>query len=440
MSFSNTTTRIIDPVIQTSRRCEFRLVANSAYLSNMRLLGIGATTSQAGDVTLNALVGALGVIRSIAIYDGSQLLEQLNNSQILLAYKANHARNDENISLARKLQLNNQGYVASGAYSLTNNQFDDNDIKVKPAIPNTNDKLKEAHISLRDIFSFLKESMIVPTNVFRQFRLVIEYQDSEFIKTNVWYKNDGTAENPAQNALLVVEEVNDGDVKDKIQSNYQGVSYTPLEADQVHLVATGDGNDNTTESQIEQNKNFLVLGFNNKHLNRLLIWKQPTDKTTWQNGADNSGYMGFASIPNWRESLQVRVNGSNVLASSGIAGSSSGNAPPNVQGGSNKNRALRKLTDAWGSFNVVPSQNWVNSTERTNYTDMHGMGQLSVYGLRIDDDINELQIQYRRFGVYNNVGTNNNKIQTQAENLVIVGEVRKAVVVNKDGTYNVVYN
>ena len=150
--------------------------------------------------------------------------------------------------------------------------------------------------------------------------------------------------------------------------------------------------------------------------------------------------MGFASIPNWRESLQVRVNGSNVLASSGIAGSSSGNAPPNVQGGSNKNRALRKLTDAWGSFNVVPSQNWVNSTERTNYTDMHGMGQLSVYGLRIDDYINELQIQYRRFGVYNNVGTNNNKIQTQAENLVIVGEVRKAVVVNKDGTYNVVYN
>ena len=440
MSFANTTTRIIDPVIQTSRRCEFRLVANSAYLSNMMLLGIGATTSQAGDVALNALVGALGVIRQISLYDGSQLLEQLQNAQILLAYKANHSRNDENISLARKLQLSNQGYVASGAYSMTNSQFDDDDIKVKPAIPNTNDKLKEAHISLRDIFSFLKESMTVPTNVYRQFRVVIEYQDSAFIKESVWYKNDGTAESVAQNALLVVEEVNDGDVKDIIQSDYQGVSYTPLESDQLHLVATGNGADSTAGSQVKQTKSFLAMGFNNKHLNRLLLWKQPTDKTTWQNGADNSGYMGMASIPNWRESVQVRVNGANVLAGDGVSGSSSGNTPPNVQGGSSKNRMLRKLTDAWGTFNVVPSQNWVNSTERTNYTNMHGMGQLSLMGLRIDQHINELQIQYERFGVYNNAGTNTNKIQTQAQQLVLVGEVRKAVVVNKDGTYNVVYN
>ncbi len=440
MSFANTTTRIIDPVIQTSRRCEFRLVANSAYLSNMMLLGVGATTSQAGDVALNALVGALGVIRQISLYDGSQLLEQLQIAQNLLAYKAKYARNDENISLARKLQLNNQGYVASGAYTMTNSQFDDDDIKVKPAIPNTNDKLKEAHISLRDIFSFLKESMTVPTNVYRQFRVVIEYQDSAFIKESVWYKNDGTAESVAQNALLVVEEVNDGDVKDKIQSDYQGVSYTPLESDQLHLVATGNGADSTAESQVQQNKSFLAMGFNNKHLNRLLLWKQPTDKTTWQNGADNSGYMGMASIPNWRESVQVRVNGANLLAGDGVSGSSSGNTPPNVQGGSSKNRMLRKLTDAWGTFNVVPSQNWVNSSERTNYTNMHGMGQLAVFGLSIDQQVNELQIQYGRFGVYNNAGANDNKIQTQAQNLVLVGEVRKAVVVNKDGTYNVVYN
>ena len=442
MSFGNTTTRIIDPVVQTSRRCEFRLVQDSAYLSNMRLLGVGATTSQAGDVAYNALVGALGVIKSIALFDGSQLLEQLNNAQILLAYKANHSRNDENISLARKLNVNNQGYVASGKYLIAANQFQFTNIKVKPDIANSNDKTKTSHVSLRDLFSFLRESMVLPTNVFRQLRLVIEYQDTAFIKQNVWYKNDGTNELPSQDALLVVEEVNDGEVKDKIMSDYQGVSFTPLETDQLLLPATANGVDSVSGSQVEQNKSFLAHGFNNKYLNRLLLWKQPTDASTFQNGADNSGYMGFASIPNWRESFQCRVNGGNVLAGNGIAGSSSGLTPTanNSQGGSSKNRALRKLTDAWGTFNVVPAQNFVNTTDRTKQTDMHGMGQLSVVGLRVDQMVQELQIQYGRFGVYNNAGTNTNKIQTQAENLVLVGEVRKAVIMNSDGTYNVVYN
>ena len=442
MSFGNTTTRILDPVIQTSRRCEFRLVPDTAYLSNMRLLGVGATTSQAGDVAYNALVGALSVIKSIALYDGSQLLEQLNNAQILLAVHANHNRNDENISLARKLNRSNQGYVASGDYTLTANQFNFAQVKVKPDIANTNDKEKSSHVSLRDLFSFLRESMVLPTNVFRQLRLVIEYQDTAFIKQNVWYKNDGTNELPAQDALLVVEEVNDGEVKDKIMSDYQGVSFTPLETDQLLLPATDNGVDTVTGSQVEQNKSYLAHGFNNKYLNRLILWKQPTDASTWKSGADNSGYMGMASIPNWRESFQCRVNGGNVLAGNGIAGRASGKTPAtnNSQGGSSKNRALRKLTDAWGTFNIVPAQNWVNTASRTSQTDMHGMGQLGVIGLRIDQHINELQIQYGRFGVFNNAGANTNKIQTQAQNLVLVGEVRKAVIMNSDGSYNVVYN
>ena len=44
--------------------------------------------------------------------------------------------------LGRKLNVNNQGYVASGKYTLSANQFNFAQIKVKPDIANTNDKNK----------------------------------------------------------------------------------------------------------------------------------------------------------------------------------------------------------------------------------------------------------------------------------------------------------
>ena len=60
-SFGNTTTRIIDPVFDRAGfRAEFRLPPGNVYMSNMRLLNIGITSSL--DDSYNNLVGALSVI------------------------------------------------------------------------------------------------------------------------------------------------------------------------------------------------------------------------------------------------------------------------------------------------------------------------------------------------------------------------------------------
>ena len=78
--------------------------------------------------------------------------------------------------------------------------------------------------------------------------------------------------------------------------------------------------------------------------------------------------------------------------------------------------------------------NWCGSTQRTDLTQVQGMGDLDIFGLRIEENVNEFQLQYSRFGLFDN------QTQNQQLNLVIIGEVEKAVVMNRDGTYNVVYS
>lgn len=436
-SFGNTTTRIIDPVFDRAGfRAEFRLPAGNVYMSNMRLLNIGISSSQ--DDLYNSLVGALGVIRSIAIFDGSQLLDQINIADLVLALKSANRRNDENISQYRELQLCGTGYVASGQYTMTATVFDNDDIKVRQQSPYSNNVGKNAWISLRELLDFCRSSMIIPTSTFKQLRVVVDYQESAFINKNCVQKNNGTTTSTAS-ALLVVDEVNDGEAKDSMMRGYEGVVFRPLETDSVVVPQITGEADTATASQVYQTKSYLVNGFNNKRLTKVAVFQQPTDKVTWQNGTGNTGYMGFASKAQWRSSLQLRINGSNVLPGQGIIGSSSGIAPTvapsggQVQGGSRANRTLRKLTDSWGSFNVVPCQNWCGSTQRTALTSVQGMGDLDIYGLRIEQNINELQLEYSRYGLFDN------QAQNQSLNLVVIGEVEKSVVMNRDGSYNVVY-
>ena len=433
-AFTNTTTRIIDPVFQTTNRVEFRLPADSLFLSNMRLLGVGAT-NDLGPAYYNPLVGGAAVIRSIGLFDGNQLLDQLANAQMVLALKAAQTDNDENLSQNRWLAYNRLGYIAQGDFAVDNatGAFNAKTVQVKSRVPIDDTNGQGTHINVRTLLSFLKASMILPTNVFRQLRLVIEFQSPEFIKANAWNVYDGKT--TLLKCLLVVDEVNDGDSKTALMSGYQGVSFNPLEVDVVHVPATAAGADTAGGIQVPQTNNFLVHGFNQKYLNRIAIMQQPTDKSTWQTAGINVGYAGFSSVAQWRSALQVRVNGANKLAGDGIAGSNSGNVTPAVQGGSRANRTLRKLTDAWGSFNVVPTQNMVRTEAPDEVADIDGMQDLDIFGLRIDSQINELQIRYDRQGV-----AGNNAPQRQPLALTIIGEVRKAVVMNKNGTYNVVYN
>lgn len=436
-SFGNTTSRIIDPVFDRAGfRAEFRLPTDSVFMSNIRLLNVGVITN--GNDSYNPLVGALGAIRAIAIYDGSTMLDQLQIAQPVLALKAALRRNDDNLSTGRYLSHVGTGYVAQGEYSMTDSQIDQNDVKVQLQSPQANNANKEAWISLRDLLDFCRSSMIIPTSTFKQLRIVVDYQPTAFINMNVLQRNDGTAVSSTSNALLVVDEVNDGELKDRMMKSYSGVVFSPLETDVVVANVPPAPADVVGADQTPITTSYLVHGFNNKHLKRLAIMQQPTDYTTWTAGSENDGFAGFASVAQWRSAYQVRVNGVNVLPGNGIAGTSSGLTPPLAQGGSRANRTLRKMNDAWGSGNIINGQNMCAMADQISVVGdgqvIKSMGDMDVLACRVEQRVDELQLTYSRFGCVDNPKLN------QALNLVLVGEVEKAIVMRSDGSYNIVYS
>ena len=218
-SYSNVTPRIIDPVFDRSNRAEFRLPAGNVYLSSMRLINIGAVTATAA-TNYNPVLGALCAIKSLTLFDGSEQLDTLRLAPLILAMKNLNRRNDENLSMNRFLKSVGLGYVTSGQYSTTNEALDKDDVQVRQQNPRPEAQAvaatqQKAWISLKDLLSFLGASLVVPTTIYRQLRLVIEFNDAAELKF-LLSKTNAAAPASINDTLLLVDEVNDGDMKDML--------------------------------------------------------------------------------------------------------------------------------------------------------------------------------------------------------------------------------
>ena len=435
-SYGNITTRIIDSVFDRANlRVEFRLPADSLYLSNMRLVGLGIFSNNAA-TSYNELLGALGGVKNISVFDGSTLLEQMNRAEILNAFKAQQRPNDENLSNNRHLKHNALGFNVQGEYSVTAGAINPNTIQLVEQNPQANNVNSRAWVSLKDHLSFFRSSMVIPTNVFRQFRIVVEYFTSgamaQATSVNNATLSTGLSATGDPNVLLLVDEMNDGDMKNSMMSNYNGVVYRPIENDSVQIPAITGLANTAADQEKEQSNSFLVNGFNNKRLVRLLAVNTPNDSATFTNGNDNTNLGGKGSTAQHKQTFQVRVNGKNKLAGEGISASSTGAVG---------NRRLAHLVDSWGNANIIQGGNvtcygqdlattppvTVSAAVR-NY-----IGNQDYVGLVVDERVQELQVFTDRSGVFGNDDT------SQGLTLNLFGEVEKAVVMRGNNEYNVVY-
>lgn len=446
-SYSNVTPLIVDPVFdRANSRAEYRLPAGNVYLSSFRLINTGISTTD--DTTYNPVLGNIGAIRQIQLFDGSQLLDQVTNVPLIASMKHLMARNDTNISMNRFLQDNGLGYAASGDPSFTTDQINQH----PPAVDIVNAGLGgksnmtggtadqaargKGWLSLKDMLSFLQHSVIVPSSVYTQLRLVVEYNTPSENKYNL-VKTNAAGVSTLAEGLLLVDQVNPGDMADKLMKSYKGVVYYPLEIDRVQLPATGDGADTAAENQIEQRRTYLLNGFNNKMLRRVAIFKQPGDSATYDVTNALQGYGPYASIANWREAVQIRVNGANKLPGRGLASEAKGSGADG--GGSVSNRTLAKLVDAWGDYNIVPGFQFCgiaadDTAQALDYSTAvnERVGQQNITGVEVQEKIDEFQLQYERYGVHGNA------FFKQAQTLSVIGEVVKAVSMTGQG-YNVSY-
>ena len=418
----NSHLRLIDPIfIQAKLRAEFRLPADSVFQSNLRILGTGITSSQTD--SYSPTLGANGAISAIHIYDGAELLDSITDFNTYQSWKNLNKSNDANISQNRRLDYVGLGFCQDGVQSATSNQLDDDDYTLKAQIPVADNIGKGSWLSLRNCLSFLRNSMVLPTNVFRQLRVVLTFKSAEALKDAVRDRRDGTLSTNT-GLVLACNEVSEGDVKEAMKRNYRGVVYQPYEFDAVNIAAvSGTANTNDSTKVIAQQNDFVVHGFNNKKLKRLLVVHKPTDNTTWVNGNVNKGYGNNASQALFRESLNVRINGVNKLAGNGVEG---------------KNRRLAMLTDTFGDVNIIQGQQYCATQDFNNYvaganTLQSTQGAVDYAGVICEDYVNTLQVFLNRSGVYNNAGLN------QSIRLILMGEVEKAVIMNNDGSYRIVY-
>ena len=424
---SSITTRLIDPVFDKAKfRSEFRLQPETVYLSNLRLLNTGISSGTTTD--LNGLLGTYGCIKSIALYDGNQLLDQLLEASIYNAWKSVNNTNDANLSVNRFLKGNDLGYVVEGdtevdsASTASPRPLKQNTVKVQTQSQD-NDELNKSWISLQEMLPFLRASISLPTNIYSHLRLVVQWKSATELKDVVGSTVGARAFvlSTYENTILVADEMNPSDTREQLMMNYAGVAYRPIEHDSVAIPAiSGIATDGTSV----QDNNNMVKGFNGKKLNTLLLVNTPADQSTFVDSGTNSNKTSYANQGSqslYKPQVQVRVNGSNKLARNGLSG---------------YNRRLGALVDAYGEVNVVVNQNVPKLADGSNYIDVSEIpdGQLDYTGLRVDEMIEELIVDVTRTGVDTNADLNQNLT------LNLFGEVNKQVVMRKDGRYNIVYS
>ena len=419
---------------------------DSCYLSNLRLINIGGTTTVGADDQPNAnfAQGPRAVIKQIELYSGNQLLDQIVSMNDWDIYKAILSSNDQQQSAGSALRNTNWGFTSEGnaawnatpanpeqnAYYTTARNYLVNGKNLPDQVKSSSD----AWVSLQEVFAFLNSSIHLPTGILQDLRLVNIYNSVSGMSL-VSDKNDVTAFTPTR-PLLVADEVNPGPMFDSFVKSYRGVNYTPVEGDRVMIPAVPLASLADTENgnNLESPSSHLLSGFTGKYVEKLVLMTQGTDPVSWENpisrthaggrGANynNSQTGGRGSSNQWRQSVQWRVNGSNKLPRTGLVG---------------KNRTLAMLADNTPGYSNVPASNWVSLQDPTEVlnTDRPFGNYVCV---PIEETVSELQLSYIRYGLYG-ADANTNADTRQALQANVFGLVRKSLMVRDNGSFVVMY-
>lgn len=433
----NILTRIIDPVFDRSNfRSEYRLNANSLYLSNFRLIGMGIKTSSTPNA-YNPLLGAF-CMNSIQLFDGNKLLDQILSADIWQAFKNFNNSNDENNSINGNTSRSSYGFEVSTVPSTGQVPYQTwdkggtnlplvEDIKIASSLfdeyqnSTTNaDPESASWLALKGLLPILTSSLYLPGGVFKNLRLVINWKNNTELKA--------ISVNPAENfetfteTALIVDEIVDDNTKMMVTKDYKGVVFNAVEHDQVVVNATVPAAGATSG----QASRFLVNGFNNKTLEKLVVVQTPTNPATYTDTGFQVGAGIVGSFAQLDSTFQFRVNGQNKLPRSGYT---------------KKNQRLAALVDSYGEVSLPTSCNFVYVPKaRANlvpFADdgftMSLQGQLDWTAIEIREPVKELIVEYNRVGVHGN------DILNQALRLNLFGEVTKAISVNKDMSYVISY-
>lgn len=419
---SNVKTHYIDPVFNRSKqRVEFRMpVENGLYLSNMRVMNIGITVDEEAQDDLrryNFMVGSLGCIKNIYLYDGKQVLDQLLNFQQVEAFRNLNKSNGTNTDSKKVMKNHGLGYIVQDAGYDENTDTPFPNIYLIDEFNKTQRNLRphsdesttpKGYLNLQDVFPLLKNLQYVDGVVFKNLRVVMELTTKNVLAQF----GNGNLVDTTQ-PLLAVDEILNEKLHQQVTSNFTSVLWNAIEQETVFLPEQIGGVGNKKQRSV-----FQLKGFDNKTVNSLFLQKEAINF--------NSVFFGqLGSEEMFHEKVQFVLNGSNLLPEEGLTAS---------------NQKLAMLTASFGNFNTILGSQTTGLIAQDNLMTfpVQRVSHHSYVGLMLNmAKVQELQLNYER----DLVDIDNNSLggyYIQALRLNVFAQVQKAIVKTSTG-YQVMY-
>jgi len=395
----------------TNFRTEIRLNdPDAVYLSNLRLCAVGFVTP-GGATELNQLMGFYAVIKNLSLMDGNVVLDQVLDFNKYAGFRCFNKSNDDNYSANNQLKRNNMGFVTTGQASSNNESI----VKLRAGqnAPTSVANQPGAWLSLKDYLAFLDSSQFLPSAVFKDLRLVIEYETS----LNDLMPNGTNAITTIEPYLMADMLTNENAKKNALRS-YKGVVYQPVEHSRVFVPALEP---TAGAPNPEQELTFTINSFANKTVNRLVVIKSPVSTTS-------THYGRLGSVGMFKETCQLNINGSNLLPGNGLT---------------SFNQRQAMLYDLWNDCDAVIPGNWAIDTCNIVGDPGNIVGQTDYTSVMVQNYVEQFQYIFGRTGQYNTAagagGAQRALMNNQALNLNMFAEVNKLLQVNPDGSYAIRY-
>ena len=412
-------TQYLDPVSYVPNgRCAFELDGDKmAYLSNMRLLDIGVVAGTQTDYSKG--LGAMALIKNIRLMDARTELSALRNPAQYLFFK--------NANRSNAINKSNDSYLKRNALGLEIQATDGRLAHIYASGPadTTEQTTNKGYLDLREVFPILNVLQVLPTQIFRNLRIEIEFDANILNQILV----DNSIAITTLRPVLAVDHINNAVlVNQEINSLMKsGVVWDEILHDNWTIPAV----DTTVEPYLTnpaftsiQNASNQSLAYKGKYVERLLICKQLQNKALAITGGNAvSGFGGVASsYAVLNQTTQYRSNGKNII--------------PGFNGVNRPNERLGILSDEWGSVNGFIGSNlykWSRADE--SLADPNEAGQMSWDCVRLGQRVADLQVQIQRT---NQRDTDALAPTNTALNINAYAECKKAMAVMSDG-YNIVF-
>ena len=360
---------LIEPSVHNPNdRTEFRI--HGSVLSKVKLINFGliqpaGTASQYLDD-----VGALGCIRNLYIYDGKQLLTGVKGFNDYAAFKNQIGDNRSHSDIDTLTKRNRIGFR-----NVFKNDVDSDYRRETIAAHNQQDVFSttdsttntyRGYLNLAECFDMLQKVPVLSDQVFKQLRIVIEYE------SDVARKQKATnVATQASRPLLAVDRIMNPQLANGLLSQLKTATWSEYETDRMSVPAIAAGSATTPKK---------LLGFNGKSLMRLRVRKSYASNASYENANAVVGYGQYSSMAGSNETIQVRVNGRNLFSRGGLTG---------------KNRTLAMLNDSYGNINMKEDDHLV-LVDDCPIQDAVKKGQQSNIGVAVGEKILDLQLEYTR--------------------------------------------